>query len=660
MNAAFVDIGLDKNAFLYAGDIQIGDALLAEQLRGARIERLVHSGQTVMVQVVKEPGGSKGPRLSCHITLAGRLAVLLPTVRYVGVSRRIHDEAERERLRAIAEGMAKDFGCGVIVRTAAEGAGADDLRADFEALSRLWENVERRGRHTAAPALLHRDASLVDCAVRDMLCEDVESARTDDEGLFHALQEAAQALTPALAGRVVFDRAQSPLFDRFCVWKQAESALRRHVWLKSGGYLVFDYTEALTVVDVNTGKYVGKRSLSETVFALNCEAAREIARQLRLRDVGGIIIVDFIDMDQHEQREALLDVLRECLRKDRTRTNLVGITGLGLVELTRKKVRQPLCKQKFHACAACQGSGLVPSHEFTARQGAFRSAPSAHAWRRNALSHCRRAARGGHTVKTGRAFGGWHGARVGGRTRRRSGIPHGALRGGNAAQRSEAIEGEHRGYAMNERLFVSESELHRQREFAARVRDLPDRPRTFHIVTMGCQMNERDSETIAGMLVEMGLRPENVREKADLILYNTCCVRENAENRALGNVIWLKELKKERPELLICVGGCMAQEEGMAERMKAMYPFIDLVFGTHNMHRLPEYLCRALESRRPVVEVLQSDGVIAEGLPQRRASAFFRLCEHHVRLQQLLFLLHRAVCARAGAFARARGRAGGV
>ena len=222
MNAAFVDIGLDKNAFLYAGDIQIGDALLAEQLRGARIERLVHSGQTVMVQVVKEPGGSKGPRLSCHITLAGRLAVLLPTVRYVGVSRRIHDEAERERLRAIAEGMAKDFGCGVIVRTAAEGAGADDLRADFEALSRLWENVERRGRHTAAPALLHRDASLVDCAVRDMLCEDVESVRTDDEGLFHALQEAAQALTPAFAA-ASFSTARS----RLCLTAFASGNRRR-------------------------------------------------------------------------------------------------------------------------------------------------------------------------------------------------------------------------------------------------------------------------------------------------------------------------------------------------------------------------------------------------------------------------------------------------
>ena len=164
---------------------------------------------------------------------------------------------------------------------------------------------------------------------------------------------------------------------------------------------------------------------------------------------------------------------------------------------------------------------------------------------------------------------------------------------------------------MNERFIVSESELVRQREFAARVRQFPDRPQTFHIVTMGCQMNERDSETIAGMLAGMGMRPEAVREKAGLILYNTCCVRENAENRALGNVIWLKELKKERPELLICVGGCMAQEAGMAERMKAMYPFIDLVFGTHNMHRLPEYLLRVLESRRPVVEVLTSDGVIA-------------------------------------------------
>ena len=175
---------------------------------------------------------------------------------------------------------------------------------------------------------------------------------------------------------------------------------------------------------------------------------------------------------------------------------------------------------------------------------------------------------------------------------------------------------------MNERLYVSADELARQREFAQSVRAFPDRPQTFHIVTMGCQMNERDSETIAGMFTQMGLRPQPDRESADIILYNTCCVRENAENKALGNVIWLKELKKARPELLICVGGCMAQEAGMAERLKTLYPFIDLVFGTHNMHRLPEYMLRVLESRSPVVEVEQGDGVIAEGLPERRSSAF--------------------------------------
>ena len=175
---------------------------------------------------------------------------------------------------------------------------------------------------------------------------------------------------------------------------------------------------------------------------------------------------------------------------------------------------------------------------------------------------------------------------------------------------------------MNERLVVSESELARQRDFAARVRALPERPRSFHVVTMGCQMNERDSETIAGMLVEMGLRPERVRERADLILYNTCCVRENAENKALGNVIWLKELKKDKPDLLICVGGCMTQEKGMAEAMKRNYPFIDLVYGTHNLYRLPEYLHRVLRDRAPVVEVVETDGEIVEGLPEARQSRF--------------------------------------
>lgn len=371
MNAAFVDIGLEKNAFLYAGDIQLplgADAELAEKLRNARIEALVRRGQSVMVQVVKEPGGDKGPRVSCHITLPGRLCVLLPTVGYVGVSRRIEDEEERGRLRAAAEELAAERGHGLIVRTAAEGVDAAELRADYAALVRLWESVERRGRHPGGPALLHQEESLVHRAVRDMLCAQVESVRTDVPALYEQLVEAAGAIAPEFAARVALDRATTPLFDRFDVWRQAKTALQRRVWLKSGGYLVFDYAEALTVIDVNTGKFVGKRSLSDTVFALNCEAAREIARQLRLRDLGGIIIIDFIDMDSASQREALLEVLRECLRLDRTRTNLAGITELGLVELTRKKVRQPIYKQKCHVCGACQGSGLVPAHEDIARR----------------------------------------------------------------------------------------------------------------------------------------------------------------------------------------------------------------------------------------------------------------------------------------------------
>ncbi len=190
MNAAFVNIGLEKNAFLYAGDIQLGDAELAEQLRGARIERLVRPGQTIVVQVVKEPGGDKGPRLSCHITLPGRLSVFLPTVKYVGISRRIHDEEERERLRAIAEALVQPSEGGIIVRTAAEGAQEKELRDDFEALARLWQAIERRGRHVTAPALLHCDGSLIDRAVRDMLCDEVESVRTEDACLYESLREA--------------------------------------------------------------------------------------------------------------------------------------------------------------------------------------------------------------------------------------------------------------------------------------------------------------------------------------------------------------------------------------------------------------------------------------------------------------------------------------
>lgn len=370
MNAAFVNIGLEKNAFLYAGDIQLdtrGEQALEDRLRQAEIRKLVRPGQSVVVQIVKEPGGSKGPRVSCHITLPGRLTVLLPTVKYVGISRRIAEEDERARLREITDRIAVEREVGIIVRTAAQGASEQDLRADLDMQIRLWKEIEKRGRHLNAPALLHRDDSLTDRAVRDMLTEEVECVKTDDPELFRRLQEAASLFAPEYLDRIVLDGEATPLFVRNRVYAQAKKALDRCVWLKSGGYLVFDYTEALTVIDVNTGKYVGKRSLAETVLRTNCEAAREIARQLRLRDLGGIIVIDFIDMDLPEQRETLLEVFREALRADRTRTNLVGITSLGLVEMTRKKVRQPIHKLMTHICPECSGSGLVPSHEALAR-----------------------------------------------------------------------------------------------------------------------------------------------------------------------------------------------------------------------------------------------------------------------------------------------------
>ena len=370
MNAAFVDIGLDKNAFLYAGDIQLDsrDAQeLASQLNAVRIQKMVHPGQQVLVQVVKEPGGSKGPRISGHVTLPGRLTVLLPTVRYAGVSRRIENEEERGRLREIAVRLARDAGAGLIVRTAAQGASEEELARDFEALLRLWQTIQTRGAHVAAPALLHRDESLVYRAVRDMLTPEVAAIKTDDAGICQQLLENARLLAPELADKITLSENQTPLFDIYRIDALAEKAMQRRVWLKSGGYLVFDYAEALTVIDVNTGKYVGKHSLSDTVFQTNCEAAKEIARQLRLRDIGGIIVIDFIDMEAPEQRQELLNQLREYLRYDRTRTNLAGITSLGLVEMTRKKVRQPVHKLSSHICDVCQGTGMVPSYETVAR-----------------------------------------------------------------------------------------------------------------------------------------------------------------------------------------------------------------------------------------------------------------------------------------------------
>ena len=371
MNAAFVDIGLEKNGFLYAGDVGLDmphDGQLDRQVAGARIEKLVRPGAQVLVQVVKAQSGQKGHRVSCHVNLPGRLMVLLPDVQYIGVSRKIQEAPERDRLRGIAKAMLGDTGMGAILRTSARGAEAGAIEAEFDRLRGLWADISRRSEHTSAPRCVYSNADLSLRAVRDMLDADTDALWVDGEALYGEVRALAMEIAPRWADRVRCHAGDIPLFDLHRVDAQVEKALRKYVWLDSGGSLVIEQTEAMTVIDVNTGKFVGKRALSETIFKLNCEAAEEIIRQLRLRDIGGIVIVDFIDMEDTAQNEALLEKLCELARQDRNRLSVVGLTGLGLVELTRKRLRRPISRQLMHTCSDCGGDGVVPSHETTARR----------------------------------------------------------------------------------------------------------------------------------------------------------------------------------------------------------------------------------------------------------------------------------------------------
>lgn len=368
MNAAFVDIGMEKNGFLYAGDIHVGDRELQKRLDGLRIERLVRPGQELLVQVVKAQSGQKGHRVSSHLTLPGRALVLLPGTQYAGVSRKIADAAERDRLHAIARRLMKETGMGMILRTAAEGLDEDAIAREFDALTGRWRDIETRAGHAVAPKKVYANNSLVLQCVRDRLNGDVDAVWADGQALYDQLRTCAEGLAPRWADRIRLHEGQMPLFDLHRVDAQLDKALRKYVWLKSGGSLVIEETEAMTVIDVNTGKFTGKKDLEETLFRLNCEAAEEIARQLRLRDIGGIVIVDFIDMTLPENNERLLERLRQLAKNDQSRLSVVGMTGLGLVELTRKKARRPLSRQLMHTCSDCGGDGVVMSHETTARR----------------------------------------------------------------------------------------------------------------------------------------------------------------------------------------------------------------------------------------------------------------------------------------------------
>lgn len=373
MQAAFVDIGLEKNGYLYMDDIAIDRREMTDNLKaqirgkGAGLKR----GKEMLVQIVKETSGGKGPRITGNVTLPGMLCVFLPTLDYVGVSRKITDTAERERLGAIAERVRPE-GAGLIVRTAAEGVCEEEFRREVALLSAVWRSIEQSAAYSKAPVLLHSDAALEFRAVRDLLTADTEEIVFDDAETYESAKRLALLLSPDSADRLKLYTGEIPLFEEMKLDAQAKKAFDRQVALPSGGYIVIDYTEALTVVDVNTGSYVGKIDLEDTVYTTNLEAARETARQLRLRDIGGIIVVDFIDMNVPEHEQGVLEAFREALGADRARTNLVGFTGLGLVELTRRKFQQPVYRVLNEPCPRCSGSGWSPSPESGAREALWK------------------------------------------------------------------------------------------------------------------------------------------------------------------------------------------------------------------------------------------------------------------------------------------------
>jgi ribonuclease E len=355
MEAAFVDIGQPRNAVLYAGELSVDDEL--EGGSQPRIEQVLKPGQHVLVQVTKDPMGTKGARLTTQISVAGRYLVLVPNGSGYGISRRLDDE-ERARLREIARSIRPD-GFGLIVRTAADGATPEELSRDQNRLLRLWEEISKRAQRASPPVEIYVEPDLVMRVVRDLFSKDFDRLVVSDAELLEKIQRYLEAVDPDIVPRVYGHTGELSLFEAEGVTQQLRKALERKIWLKSGGQIVVDRTEALTVIDVNTARYVGRTSLEDTVVRTNLEAAEEVVRQLRLRDIGGIIIIDFIDMLMAENREEVLRAFRTALARDKTKTQVIGISPLGLVEMTRKNVSEGLVEALTTPCPACEGRGVV-------------------------------------------------------------------------------------------------------------------------------------------------------------------------------------------------------------------------------------------------------------------------------------------------------------
>ncbi len=367
MDAAFVDIGLEKSAFLYVGDLVV-DAMMYEEFEeigvpvesNERIEGVIEEGQEIIVQVSREPIGHKGTRVTSRITLPGRLLVLMSATEHVGVSRRIEDEDERKRLATLLKGMCPK-GFGLIARTACEGKKEDELLADLDFLRRMWESIQGKARKMRAPSILHQDMRLIFRVIRDLHAHGLKKIIVDDYVLFKKIEEFLKEYLPEEQCEIEYFDEKEDLFEFYRLEVEISKLAHKKIWLKSGGYIVFDYTEALTVIDVNTGKYLGKRGLEDTILRTNLEAVKEIAYQIRLRNVGGIIVVDFIDMERKDSREIVFQALLDALKKDRIKTFAYPISELGLVQLTRKRTRENMVTMLTESCPTCDGSGYVKS-----------------------------------------------------------------------------------------------------------------------------------------------------------------------------------------------------------------------------------------------------------------------------------------------------------
>lgn len=375
MQSAFVDIGLERAAFLYGGDIAVEDEQATEIVeemgqseeaprsrsnQDFKIEELVKEGQEIVVQVAKDSIGTKGARVTSFLSLPGRFVVLMPNMKHIGISRKIVDEKERERLRDIIENI-RTPDVGFVVRTASDGIAKEKLAADAEFLMKMWESIKQKQEKVAAPALIHEDLNLIFRSTRDLLSRDLDRIVVDDRSVYENLVKFLNRFSIKLGAQVHLYEGQVGIFDAYGIEMEVGRALSSKVWLKSGGYIIIDETEALTSIDVNTGRYVGNKSLGDTIVKTNLEAVKEIVLQLRLRNIGGIIIIDFIDMERADDRERIFQALNEELQKDKSRTTALKISEFGLVQMTRKRTEESLARKLCSPCPYCAGSGKIKS-----------------------------------------------------------------------------------------------------------------------------------------------------------------------------------------------------------------------------------------------------------------------------------------------------------